>query len=86
MRDKHPSPFRGMFVTLYVTVQRGRADMNTKPISQRERLVREWLHHIEAFPDEIEQVVERCRNDPEARNYFLTRANEGAEVRRQNHD
>lgn len=52
-----------------------------------ESAIRRWLAHIdEADPAIIDDVIQRCRDTPEARSYFLHRAktdlnNEGANDR-----
>ncbi len=44
---------------------------------QDETTIRAWLDHIEETdPDLIAGVLEQCRDDPEARTYFLDRAEE----------
>jgi hypothetical protein len=44
---------------------------------QDERRILAWLDHIgETDPPTIGEVVDRCRSDPEARRYFLERAEE----------
>lgn len=40
-----------------------------------EQVVRRWLAHIqEDDPEIIDEVIHKCRDNPEARSYFLHRA------------
>ena len=42
-----------------------------------EAKIRAWLNHIEETDsDVIEEIVERCKVNPEARQYFLMRSEE----------
>jgi hypothetical protein len=46
-------------------------------ILSAERRIRAWLDRIgETDEEAIAEVLERCRNDPEARAYYLARATE----------
>ena len=45
--------------------------------SDKESSIRAWLTHIEETdPAIIAEVVDKCRNDPKARRYFLKRSDE----------
>lgn len=45
-------------------------------MNKGEAMVRDWLRSIQADPEETEQVLEQCRNDPQAAHYFIARARE----------
>lgn len=45
--------------------------------TEEEQAIRDWLTHIEEDdPEIIDEVVDKCRDNPEARAYFLRRAAE----------
>jgi hypothetical protein len=44
--------------------------------SPNRRTVRDWLESIGSPPEEIEEVLQRCTQDPETRAYFVKQAQE----------
>lgn len=49
-----------------------------------ESKIRVWLKHIEETDsDVIEDIIERCKTNPEARQYFLMRSEETCQSSRQ---
>jgi|GEM_PF-6774575 len=59
---------------------------STPVTAEEEKAIRTWLEHIkETDPATIAEVVDKCRNDLEARRYFMKRSKEVPEPVTVNH-